>query len=272
MGIQMMTRRIAFIFLILFSGSVVVHANQSTDQQFQGFDLAGYDNGGNKTWDINGDKADIMGDIIKMTNIVANAYGDQNMHLTAKRGTLDKVNGNIHLEEDVVITTDTGAKLVTDSLDWDRNQDLVQTDDHVVLTREKMVASGTGMKAKPDLKTAQMNEDVDVKIDMEFKDEPGRIITITCDGPLEIDYQKELAIFNENVIAIDGDRKLVTDKLELYFDTATSKIKEIICIGNVAITQGENTSYSQRAVYKAQEQRVILTGRPKIIFYAKEEK
>ena len=50
-----------------------------------------------------------------------------------------------------------------------------------------------------------------------------------------------------------------------------NKIKELICIGNVVITQGENASYSDRAIYKAQEQRVILSGRPKIIFYTPED-
>ena len=262
--------RLIIIVCVFAAVTGAAHGQQQGDQHFQGFDLAGYDQAGNKSWDIEGDTANIVGDNIKLTNINANAYGDEDMNLTARHGTLDKASGNMYLRNDVVITTQSGVKLVTDSLDWDRGRDLVQTDDPVTLTRENMIAVGKGAQAQPNLKTAQMNTDVDVKVSVETEGEQRLVITITCDGPLEVDYQKELAVFNNNVVAIDGDRKLMADRMELYFDVATSEIKEIVCVGNVMISRGESTSYSDTAVYKAAEQRVVLSGRPKIVFYTQE--
>ena len=246
-------------------------ASSEAPQHFQGFDLAGYGEGGQKSWDIKGDTADIVGNLIKLTNIIANAYGEEKMNLTAKNGTLDKISGNMHLEDDVVITTDTGAKLLTDSLDWEKEKDLVRTEDEVTIIREDMTAVGTGAKAQPSLSTAQMNKDVTVNLNTEPKSPQGRMMTITCDGPLEIDYQKQIAVFNTNVVAVDVGRKLQADRMELFFDKATNKIKEVVCIGNVVINQGENTSYSDRAVYKAGEQKILLSGRPKLIFYTEEK-
>lgn len=246
-------------------------ASDETPQQFQGFDLAGYTQKGQKSWDLKGDTADIIGNIVKLTNINANSYGDEKTNLTAKNGTLDKVTGNVHLEDDVVIVSDTGTTMKTDSLDWQKEKDLVHTDDQVTIKREGMEAIGQGADAHPSLNIAQMNKDVTVNVNTEPKNPLGRIMTITCDGPLEVDYQKQVAVFNNNVVGVDLDRKLMADKLELYFDNATKKIREVVCIGHVVITQGENTSYSDRAVYYAGDQRVVLSGQPKLIFYTEDQ-
>ena len=53
--------------------------------------------------------------------------------------------------------------------------------------------------------------------------------------------------------------------MEVYFDSEQSKIKKILCIGNVEIVQGENKTYAQKAEYNASDQKLILTGRPKLI-------
>ncbi len=259
-----------YVFFILSAG---VYAAE-IPQHFEGFDLVGYTDGNKKSWDIKGDTAEIQGNDVALTNITANAYGDENMHLTAKDGTLDKATGHMHLEKDVVITTETGAKLVTDSLDWQRNKDLVTTDDKVVLTKEGMKAVGTGMEGHPNLKTATMKDDVTVVMKTEDKDSAGegpRTITITCDGPLEVEYEKQIAVFNNNVVAIDADRKLIADKIELFFDSTTKQIKEMICTGHVSIIQGENTTFSDRAVYSAKDQKLTLYGRPKLILFTEGE-
>jgi len=261
-----MKKRIIIMSFFILTSSVAF-CTEDSPQQFQGFDLAGYGDGGAKSWDLKGETADVMGTNVKLTNIVANAYGKDKMNLTAKHGTLDKASGNVHLEKDVVITTEEGAKLVTDSLDWRKKEDLVTTNDKVVLTKEGMTATGTGAEAKPGLNTATMKENVTVNIETKADDEPGKIITITSDGPLEVDYGKQTAIFHDNVIAIESDKKIMADKITVTFDSQSKTVKQMICSGNVAISQGENTSYSDEAIYKAEEQKLMLTGRPKLILF-----
>jgi lipopolysaccharide assembly outer membrane protein LptD (OstA) len=50
----------------------------------------------------------------------------------------------------------------------------------------------------------------------------------------------------------------------------SSSINRIVAQGNVRIFRGENTSYSQEAVYTALDKRIVLTGRPQIEIYQTE--
>ena len=257
------------LFNFLFFSFIFTSFAEETPQKFEGFNLSGYTQSGSKSWDVKGDTANVSGNVIQLTNINANAYGELKANVTAKRGNINKESGNMHLEKDVVITSETGAQLTTDSLDWQRDNDLVRTDDPVKITDKGMVTTGTGIVAHPNLKLAQLNENVTVNIKPETKDEGSKgantPVMITCDGPLEIDQAKQMAVFNDNVVATQEGRELKADKVEVYFDQTTQKIKEMISTGNVAIRQGGNVSYSDKAIYRAAEQKLILSGRPKLI-------
>ena len=51
------------------NNSIDINAvNEAMQQQLQGFNLNGYTNNGEKSWEVNGDKADISDDKIKVTN------------------------------------------------------------------------------------------------------------------------------------------------------------------------------------------------------------
>jgi len=240
-------------------------------QQFEGFNLQGYDEGGEKAWDVKGDTADIFGDTIAITNVDANRYGEQQTNLKAKTGTMNKASGDIFLKEDVVITTERGSQLTTDTLEWEKEADIVHTDDPVVITDEAFVATGTGLRAQPGLKLAQMNKDVTVNVKTDAQNDPGKVVTITCDGPMEIDQKKNMAVFQDNVVAIQDDRTLKADRMEVYFDPETHKIQETVCIGNVSILQGDNVTYSDRAVYMAATQKLTLSGSPKLIMITEDK-
>lgn len=262
----MMKKAILTISIIFLSLSPLF-AQQEQPQQFEDFNLTGYSEGGAKAWDVNSDTADVMGNEIEMTNVDANTYGEQKANLKAQTGLVNKESGNMHLEKDVVITTDDGGKLVTNSLDWQKNDDLVTTEDDVFITKEGLNAEGKGAKARPGLNMAQINEDVTVTMKTTSDDGKETNVVITCDGPLEIDYQKEYAVFNRNVVATETDRELKADKMEVFFDTRASEIKQMICTGNVSIKQGKNITYSEKAVYTAKDQKLILSGRPKLILF-----
>ncbi len=266
-----MDRKIVRSALIFFFTVGLLYAQQEGTQQFEGFNLAGYKQGGQKAWDVKGDTADIAGTTITLTNIVANVYEDPQMNLTAKTGTVDQVNGLIHLEKDVVITSETGAQLKTQSLDWERARDLVTTEDKVLIKDEKVEAVGTGVVAHPNLKTAEMQEDITLKIKTQPEEADSQIVTITCDGPLEVDQAKSKAVLQNNVVAVQGNRELKADRMELYFDEETNQIKELICLGHVMIKMGENTSYSEKAVYTAKDQKLVLSGQPKLILMTEGE-
>lgn len=265
-------------------------APQESDQQIMDFSLASFGEKGKKTWDLSGKSADIFSDVVKLKEVVGNLYGkDEDIRLTADKGDFDKAEGKIHLEENVVITTSSGSKLTTDSLDWDRKKQLVTTKDAVNIERGNMVTTASGARGEPSLKKVSLEKDVTVNInpDTEAKSKEQELknkIVITCDGPLEIDYDKNVATFNENVKVNTEDVLIDSDVMDVYFggtgkdasaltkadSTMGSKIDRIVARGNVKITRGENISYSDEATYSAQDRKIILSGKPKLIIYSQE--
>lgn len=252
------------LVIILFSFPSTIYAGD-LQQQIEGFNLQGYTETGEKAWEVHGNTADIMGSDIKLTQVDADVYGQQKMNVTSDVGFVNQATGKMRLEKDVVITSETGAQMTTDTLNWDRNKDLVTTPDKVFINDEKFTATGTGLEAQPGLKNAQLLEDVTVKMNTKPKEEKGDWVTITCDGPMTVDQSKSMAVFEKNVVAVQNDRTLNSDRMEVYFNKETNQLKEAICIGHVVIIQGENKSYSEKAIYKGEEQKMILLGRPKMI-------
>ncbi len=243
-------------------------------QQLEGFNLNGYTDTGKKAWEINGDKADISDENIKVTNVNANFYNPkQNANLTSKTGTIDKVNGNVHLQDDVVVVAqERGTTMTTDSLNWDRNQDLVTTKDLVTIEDQQGTVTGTGLTAHPTLKTAQLNEDVKAVINT-AKDTASSVtsaqtVEITCDGSMQMDQMKIYAVFHDNVVAVEAStgRQLYADKMEVWFDEKNKKIKKVICTGNVKVVQGNNASYAEKMTYDGIDETLTMSGRPKMVF------
>jgi len=271
-----MNNKLLFCLLILGSCSLICQADETAEttpgasQQLQGFNLNGYNNTGEKTWDVNGTKADITDQNIQITNVDANFYGKEQGNLTADHGTINKTNGNVNLKDNVVITSqDRGTQMTTDTLDWNRNKDLVSTQDPVKIVDDQGTITGQGMTAHPNLKTAKIHKHVKAVVNTRDKDDPdNQVITITSDGPMQMDQVRMVAVFNVHVIAIEAStgRELHSDKMEVWFNQATKKIKKAICTGHVKVIQGPNVSYADQMVYDGITQVLTMTGRPKIVF------
>lgn len=265
---------------------------QESDQQISDFSLAGFGEKGKKTWDISGKSADIFTDIVKLKDIVSYLYKEEEqIKLTADKGDFDKGKGKVHLEDNVVITTSSGARLTTDSLDWDRKNQIVTTKDALKLERENMITTALGAKAEPNLNKVTLEKDVTVSINPATADslsqaaEGNNKIIITCDGPVTIDYAKNIATFNKNVKVDRGDSQIYSDTMDIYFKVLdedktgnlkqTSKamggeIEKIIARGNVKVVRGQNISYSDEAVYDASTKKITLSGTPKLVIYSTE--
>jgi LPS export ABC transporter protein LptC len=244
----------------------------SVPQQIEGFNLSGYSQGGEKSWDIKGDSADVNGNKVAVSKVNANTYGQQDTNLMAEKGVIDKLTGDIYLESNVVITSQDGVRMKTDTLDWERDKDLVRTEDIVTLEDEIMKIKGTGMEARPSLKAAKLQSRVTADIKTQTRDKKGGSIQITSDGPMEIDQNTQMAVFRENVVAVEAEtgRVLKADRMEVRFDEKTRRIREIVCVGHVTVEQGNNVTSSESLIYKADEQRMVLIGKPKLILDPKD--
>lgn len=301
----MISKRLIWISVFFLSCGAPLYALDSgaleSAQQINEFSLAGYGEKGKKTWDLSAHSADIFDNIVKLKEITGNLYGEEeDIALSARKGDFDKVNSRVHLEEKVVITSSGGARLTTDSLDWDRKEHIVSTDELVSIEKGNMVTSGRGARGNTDLRRVDLKKDAKVEItqdktDAVAKNSGGEKMTITCDGALQIDYEKNVAVFNKNVKVVRQDLEIDSDTMEVYFIPSSkvakggssvpqekasgdmtaaamgNSIDRIIARGNVRIMRGENVSYSDEAMYKSLDKKITLLGSPRLIIYSAEE-
>lgn len=91
------------------------------------------------------------------------------------------------------------------------------------------------------------------------KQEP---IYITSDR-MEADRQKNVLVYIGQVVAIQADMTLRSDKLTTYFDPDLQQIKQAIAEGKlVRMTQGDRVATGTKAVFDGVAQTVTMTGNP----------
>jgi len=264
---NMRDSKIFLVIIILLNLSSFSFAQKALqpNQEVGDFSLTQYEDGGEKKWELNGASAEVLEYTIKCGEISAIAFSENKaFKLKAKTGDFDRKNNMVHLEDGVVLKSTDGATLKTDSLDWDAEDKNVSTDSYVKINKADFQADGKGAFCNLENKTARLNKDVIANIESAGTDVLRETI-VTCDGPLVIDYRKNKASFNNNVRVENIQGNILADSIDLYFKPATRRVKCVVAKGNVRILKGESVTYSKKAIYLVDENRVILPKRPKLV-------
>lgn len=235
----------------------------SEEQKILSFDMAGYTEDGRKKWDIKGKSADIVSDTIILTDIEANAYNDdRTVGLKARSGTYNKRENSVRLENNVIVTTSDGMNLACEWLEWESETDIIKTNSFVEVEKDNLYAAGYGASANTKYKEVQLNKDIVVRQDE---------ITISCSGPLAIDYDKNKASFYDKVKVTEPRGELVADYLDIFFNPDSQEIEKVVAERNVVIKQDPNVAKGQKIIYTLASGEVILTGNPEIRIYSKKD-
>ena len=129
---------------------------------------------------------------------------------------------------------------------------------------DRAPASAAQAEKKAASKTNQKTEEKD---DTKKKSQSGAFnaqdpIYITSDR-MEADRQKNVIVYTGQVVAIQNDMTLRSDKLTTYFDPELQQIKEAIAEGKqVRMTQGERIAIGTKAVFDGIVQTITMTGNP----------
>jgi len=108
-------------------------------------------------------------------------------------------------------------------------------------------------KALPETNEAKLASSVD-------KSQP---IDVTSDK-VESYWKENLVIFKGNVIARQKDMVIYADSLEVVTNEDGKGIERVIAGGNVKIQQGLRVAHCQKAVFYNLDQKLVLTGDPKV--------
>ena len=253
----MIFKKIILFFLLTLNIDFFVFSQQT----IKNFYLSNWQKEG-KRWELKGKEALIRGDYIDIKNMQATYFlKERTITLDSERGRIVKPDMNIFLKNNVNLKTDDGITLRSSSLSWQKKR-FLSTFDKVRLKKDNMRVEAKGLLADTDL--GKINFKKDVKVNL--ADENEKII-ITCQGPLEINYNQNKAVFNKNVVVVSSQGKITSDKGIIYFDKDRKKIVKIICEGNVKIEKENNITFAQKATYIEKNKRIILEGSPRLIIF-----
>lgn len=88
-------------------------------------------------------------------------------------------------------------------------------------------------------------------------------VKVTADQ-LEADDQKQLLIFTGNAVAVQDDMTIHGDRLVVKYTGENREIQQVTAEGAVRIIQGERVATGAKAVLFHAEERIVLTGSPKV--------
>ncbi len=227
------------------------------------FTLVGHNEAGRRKWEVQGETADLLAEVVELSPVRATSYGQVQLKLSAAQGRFNKTTRDVHLEGDVVAVTSDGAKLTTQRLDWTQDREEGRTEDWVRVSRPGMTATGLGGVGYPKLKRVRLDRDVTVRL----KDAKGHTL-ITCDGPMEVDYARRKARFWRNVRVRDSKGVIQADRLDVTLQPKTNQIEKATFWGHVWIRQGTQRAYANRMNYWQPLGHIQLVGHPKLVLMA----
>jgi LPS export ABC transporter protein LptC len=131
-----------------------------------GFHFAKND-GDKENWDLKARKAEMKKDSktaeLEDLEAVLCAKNGTKLNLKADSGTFDTESKSVKLsgkEKGVVITSNSGYRVSTQSLDWNDKKKELRTDDPVTLHGKNIMIEGKGMVARSDLQEVRINNGV----------------------------------------------------------------------------------------------------------------
>lgn len=242
--------------------------NQDTTHKIYTFSFSKYTPAGEKQIEIEGDSANILDRTVTLMNVVAKAYAEESpVTLTSDHGDYDKELNKIRLQKNVVATTENGTRLLTEELQIHPDKHLMETDLQTQVKKDNIDVKGVGASGDSNLKKVEFKKNVTVVVQDPSDPKNGPTV-ITCDGPLVVDYDKNVAHFKKNVVAQDTRGKLSADTMDVYYNRVSKRVSKIVATVNVVIENPDgNKTYSDSVIYLADEGKIILGGDTEAVYY-----
>ena len=260
-----------FLFIAGFDTGFCEAKKEEALQEVKDFSFVQYKDGGGENWKLKGRSAEVVDDKINIEYLSSLSFCQGTMlKLKARQASFNKGESLVRLRDNVVAATTDGTRLTTDYLEWNTETKDASTDAAVNIKRLDMEVSGIGAVCDIEGRTAELKENINASIQSSDaailrSTQYARRTTILCNGPLELNYNKNRAVFNKNVKVEDSRGTILAERIDVYFNPANRHIKCVVARGNVRIINGENVTYSDRAIYLVDEGRVILPNRPKLV-------
>ncbi|MDD4203182.1 MAG: LPS export ABC transporter periplasmic protein LptC [Candidatus Omnitrophica bacterium] len=196
------------------------------EQEVQHFKLEGFSKDNKNKWAVEGGFANIVDPNIILDTIQGSSISeDMTVNIKSDSGVYNRQTKETELTGNVVISLSDGGQVFMDHAKWNPQTEKIETDSPVKIVHSGVIIDGLGGMVKVQEEWAILYKNITMK-DLEQR-------IITCDGPLEVVYSENRAILNNNVLIIDPEGTMRSDKVIVHFDEDKRAITEVEWIGNV---------------------------------------
>lgn len=204
--------------------------SQSRNQELQKFNLTGFDEKGKSSWNLQGDAAKI------------------------------EPGETVHLDQNVTLRLQDSTVVRSDHVQWSQSTGVLKTSSPVYVDHQNAKVKGIGALGRLNDSFLQLNRQIEMVLNQTTR--------LTCDGPLKIFYKDNKMSFYRKVRITDEKGTLSANRMDVFFDPVAKKAKEIVGMGNVIITRGQDQTKSQRVFYTVATGAVRLEGNPEITLHS----
>ena len=259
---RIMKYKLILLFITLSSAGV---CSLYAQEHIKDFHISNYNEDGSPDWVVKGREATVHDTHVDIEDMEAKYYSkDDTIDIESDTAKMDKKKMDVYLKDNVKIASKDGVTLETDSLDWQRTDNKINTKDWVEVKKDDFQLKAKGLDGDTQFKDVDFKEN----IQMQIPNEDGKDFTIiTCKGPLEIEYKAGKAVFNDEVIVESTEGKMYSDKTTVFFNLDEKKMEKMVAEGNVKIMRGENITFAKKATYFGEDGKIVLEGQPRLIYF-----
>jgi len=239
---------------------------------------------GKNTFLLENDIYKIIEPEIEVLNSENSSDGTQTVIITSNIGEMDKESSEGYLSDNVVVHLDSETQLNTESMKYLPTEKVVFTNDFVTIARKGIVITGKGCEIDLVNKKMWIKKDAEMETDgtkndlfflakdssgqAETQEKSGEKTVIRSAGKLVFDRNDEMNImtFHDNVEVQKSGSTVFSDKLVLFLDAETKKMKQAIARGNVLASQGDKIAKGNALSWDVNTQSAILEDDKKAEF------
>ncbi len=226
--------------------------------------------------------------------------GQDDIRIVADNGMFNREANIIDLSGDVILTVKDRQKtrMETSKARWNAAKRMATSDEHVLISNASMIVTGRGFVFGPDDKNENnqptiliLREDVSALLKGSMatanlfnpmqpekdkkaasgakpdeKRKPGDDVIVSCDGMLRVNRTRNITEFSRNVCIEKRDSRLTCERLTIFTDPETGKLKLLVAAGSVVMNDPsrDGGGSGDRLTWKPADGSGELSGTPAV--------
>ena len=204
--------------------------------------------------------------LLKEVDATIYSKGDNTIHIRAQEGKYYLDKKDIEFFRDVVATSENlGYEFKTNTLKYEDGPKILSTNDQIWISGPNpkdpsLEATGLGLRGNTKTEEFSLLKDVRCK-----KHDVGADSIEIDSDKADVALNKNEALFKDNVVVRQKEMNIFTDNFLVTYNGRDKAIEKAKAFDVVKIVQGDRVATCQKAFILNKEQKIVMTGHPKVV-------